>query len=305
MAIAYDFDGTLAPGNMQEHSFIPKLDMSKEDFWQEAKTLSQEQDMDEILSYMYLMIQKANSADVRITKKDFKKHGKSIDFFPGVTEWFPRLDNYARDREVKLEHYIISSGLREMIQGTRIASRFQYIFASGFAYDQNDVAKWPALAVNYTTKTQYIFRINKGIRNSYDNKEINKYVPDNERAIPFSHMAYIGDGETDVPCMKMVKQKGGCAIAVYNPQKRKSKLRGSPKEIALQLLKDKRADHALPTDYTEDSALDVLIKAFIDRIAASARMAKAGSARRLVGADPEEQESAPADMSPITSVSGA
>ena len=280
MAIAYDFDGTLAPGNMQEHSFIPNLQMSKQDFWNEVKKMAKDQDMDEILAYMFLMLQKANTNEVRIAKRDFKKHGKSIEFFPGVQEWFPRLDNYARDRDVKLEHYIISSGLREMVQGTRIASRFKYVFASGFAYDQNDVAKWPALAVNYTTKTQYLFRINKGILNSYDNQEINKYVPDDDRAIPFSNMAYIGDGETDVPCMKMIKYQGGCAIAVFNPGKRKSKLRRSPKEIAVELLQEKRADFALPTDYSEDGPLDVLMKALIDRVAASARMDQAKNARR-------------------------
>ena len=285
MAIAYDFDGTLAPGNMQEHSFIPDLQMSKQEFWTEVKKMAKDQDMDEILAYMFLMLQKANHAEVRITKKDFKKHGKGIDFFPGVQEWFPRLDNYARDREVKLEHYIISSGLREMVQGTRIANRFKYVFASGFAYDQNDVAKWPALAVNYTTKTQYLFRINKGILNSYDNHEINKYVPDEEREIPFANLAYIGDGETDVPCMKMLKHQGGCAVAVYNPNKRKSKLRRSPKEVAFQLLEERRADYALPTDYTEDSPLDVLMKSFIDRVAASARMGQARNARRTEGID--------------------
>lgn len=280
MAIAYDFDGTLAAGNMQEHSFIPDIQMSNQDFWRDVKRMAKEHDMDEILSYMFIMLQKACHAGVRITRKDFKKHGKSIEFFPGVQEWFPRLDNYARDRQVKLEHFIISSGLREMVNGSRISGRFKYVFASGFAYDQNDVANWPALAVNYTTKTQYLFRINKGILNSYDNYEINKYVPDEARAIPFCNMAYLGDGETDVPCMKMIKHQGGCAVAVYNPNKRKSKRRESPKEIALRLLKEKRADFALPADYTEDGPLDVLMKAFIDRVAASARMGQARSVKK-------------------------
>jgi len=280
MAIAYDFDGTLAPGNMQEHSFIPDLQMSAQEFWREAKKKAKEQDMDEILAYMSLMLEKANSAGVPITKKGFKKHGKSVNFFPGVQEWFPRLDNYARDREVKLEHYIISSGLREMVAGTQIGGRFKYIFASGFAYDQNDVARWPALAVNYTTKTQYLFRINKGILNSYDNEQINKFVPDEEREIPFSNIAYIGDGETDVPCMKMLKYQGGCSIAVYNPKKRRTRNRRSAKDIALELLEQKRADYALPTDYAEDGPLDLLMKAFIDRVAASARMGQTKRARR-------------------------
>jgi hypothetical protein len=280
MAIAYDFDGTLAPGNMQEHSFIPNVNLSKEDFWREVKKMAKDQDMDEILAYMFLMLQKANHAEVQITKKSFKKHGKSIEFFDGVKDWFPRLDNYARDRDVRLEHYIISSGLREMVEGTQIGSRFKYIFASGFAYDQNDVARWPALAVNYTTKTQYLFRINKGILNSYDNQQINKFVPDEEREIPFSNIAYIGDGETDVPCMKMLKYQGGCSIAVYNPKKRRTKNRPSAKDIAFELLEQKRADYELPTDYSEEGPLDLLMKAFIDRVAASARMGQTKRAKR-------------------------
>ena len=299
MAIAYDFDGTLAPGNMQEHSFIPDLNLSKQDFWREVKTMAKDQDMDEILAYMFLMIQKANSAGVQILRKSFRKHGKDIEFFDGVRDWFPRLDNYARDRDVKLEHYIISSGLREMVAGTPIASRFKYIFASGFAYDQNDVARWPALAVNYTTKTQYLFRINKGILNSFDNHQINKFVPDEEREIPFSNMAYIGDGETDVPCMKLLKHQGGCAIAVYNPKKRRSKNRPSAKDIASQLLDEKRADYALPTDYTEEGPLYLLMKAFIDRVAASGRMSLTKRTRRtdnVAAADDETEPDPPATL---------
>lgn len=280
MAIAYDFDGTLAPGNMQEHSFIPDLNVSKQDFWKSVKEKAKAQDMDEILAYMQLMLAQANQAGVQILKKSFKKHGKSIDFFPGVTDWFPRLDNYARDREVKLEHFIISSGLREMISGTPINNRFKYVFASGFAYDQNDVAVWPALAVNYTTKTQYLFRINKGIFNSYDNLQINKFIPDEKREIPFSNIAYIGDGETDVPCMKMLKYQGGCAIAVYDPNKRKTSRTRSAKQIAQQLLEEKRADFALPTDYNEGSPLDMLIKAFIDKTAAAGRMQESARVRQ-------------------------
>ncbi len=281
MAIAYDFDGTLAPGNMQEHSFIPDLHISKKEFWGEVKQMAKEQDMDEILAYMYLMIQRANAAREKITRKNFRKHGKSIEFFAGVSGWFPRLDKYAREHDVKLEHFIISSGLREMVEGTPIYKRFKYVFASGFAYDQNDVAIWPALAVNYTTKTQYLFRINKGILNSFDNQQINKYVPDEDREIPFTNMAYIGDGETDVPCMKMLKHQGGCAIAVYNPAKRGSKNRLSAKDTALQLLDEKRADYTLPTDYTDGGPLDLLMKAWIDKVAASGRMNLTKRTRRI------------------------
>ncbi len=280
MAIAYDFDGTLAPGNMQEHSFIPELKLSTKEFWDKAKQMARDHDMDEILAYMFQMLEGANTAKVKITRQNFRKHGKDIEFFEGVREWFPRLNKYARGQGVKLDHFIISSGLREMIEGTPIHSHFKYLFASGFAYDQNDVAFWPALAVNYTNKTQYLFRINKGILNSYDNQQINKFVPDEDREIPFSNMAYIGDGETDVPCMKMLKYQGGCSVAVFNPKRRGSKNRKSAKDTAFQLLAEKRAEYALPTDYRDGRPLDLLMKALIDKVAASGRMQLAKHTRR-------------------------
>jgi hypothetical protein len=150
MAIAYDFDGTLAPGNMQEHSFIPNLGITKEDFWKEVKAYAEEQDMDEILAYMHLMLRQAGYKHVPITKDSFRKHGRSIRFFPGLDDWFDRVNAYGRERDIRLEHYIISSGLREMIEGTSLNREFEYVFASGFAYDPNNVAIWPALAVNYS-----------------------------------------------------------------------------------------------------------------------------------------------------------
>jgi hypothetical protein len=167
---------------------------------------------------------------------------------------------------------VISSGLREMIKGTSIHREFDFVFASGFAYDSNGVAIWPALAVNYTTKTQYLFRINKGIFNSYDNARIYKFVDAKDRPVPFTNMVYLGDGETDVPSMKMLKYQNGYSVAVYNPAKRKTKFRKSAKEVALGLIKEERADYAAPADYTKDGHLDLLIKAIIDRTATSARL---------------------------------
>jgi len=162
IAIAYDFDGTLAPGNMQEHSFIPSLGINASAFWEGAKKLARENDMDEILAYMQLMLQKAAVKNLPIRKKDFEDHGRRITFFDGVESYFDRINKYALEKGITLEHYIISSGLREFVQGTKIAGHFKYIFASGFRYDSNEVATWPALAINYTNKTQFLFRINKG-----------------------------------------------------------------------------------------------------------------------------------------------
>ena len=274
IAIAYDFDGTLAPGNMQEHSFIPSLGINASTFWEGAKKLARENDMDEILAYMQLMLQKAAAEDLPVRKKNFEDYGKSINFFEGVESYFDRINKYALDKGIILEHYIISSGLREFVNGTKIARHFKYIFASGFRYDSNEVATWPALAINYTNKTQFLFRINKGIQNSYDNSEINKFTPAEKRPVPFSQMIYIGDGETDVPAMKMIKYQGGTAIAVYNPRQRTKKEKPSPKQICEDLINQKRADYLAPADYSEDSILDRLIKTVIDKIHAEIELKK-------------------------------
>ncbi len=259
IAIAYDFDGTLAPGNMQEHTFFPSMKLRAKDFWRHANQIAKENDMDEILAYMQLSLDEA---------RDFEHYGSGITFFEGVDTYFDRINAFAREKGVELEHYIISSGLREFISGTPIAKYFTNIYASGYRYDANGVAVWPALAINYTNKTQYLFRINKGINNSYDNTLINKYLPEEERPIPFPQMIYIGDGETDVPAMKMIKYQGGIAIAVYNAAVGPTKEKLSPKQSCENLIKQNRANYIAPADYTEGSDLDRVIKLVIEKIRA-------------------------------------
>ncbi|MBR4787468.1 MAG: haloacid dehalogenase-like hydrolase [Bacteroidales bacterium] len=268
MAIAYDFDGTLAPGNMQEYNFIPDLNMDKGEFWQEANELAKKHDMDEVLAYMHLMLIKAKEKNIPIREEAFMKYGEKITFFEGVESYFERINAYAASKNMHLEHFIISSGLREFVKGTAIAKHFKTIYASGFEYDENGVACWPALVVNYTNKTQYLFRINKGIYNSYDNTLINKSMPEDERAVPFSNFIYIGDGETDVPAMKMVNLYGGTTIAVYNPHSVATPHRPkSSKDICLDLIRQNRADYIAPTNYTEGGELDVMLKKIIDKTA--------------------------------------
>ncbi len=275
VAIAYDFDGTLAPGNMQEHDFIPDLNMGKAAFWQEANDEAQKHDMDEVLAYMYLMLKKAKEKNIPIKEENFIEYGHAITFFQGVETYFERINRYAEEKNLKAEHYIISSGLREFVSGTSIAKYFTNIFASGFMYDENGVAQWPALAVNYTNKTQFLFRINKGIHNSYDNTLINKIMPEEEKVVPFSNIIYIGDGETDVPAMKMVKLQGGTTIAVYNPDILKARPgRMTPREQCLDLIAHRRADYIAPANYTEGSELDTVIKKVIDKIASEHELAK-------------------------------
>jgi 2-hydroxy-3-keto-5-methylthiopentenyl-1-phosphate phosphatase len=266
LAIAYDFDGTLAPGNMQEHSFIPKLGIDNIEFWKKANAFSQKHDMDHILAYMQFMLQKAREKNIPITRNAFLDHGKSIVFFKGVESFFERINAYAKEKNTKIEHYIISSGLRDILKGTCIAPYFKNIFASGFVFNENDVAIWPAVAINYTNKTQYLFRINKGIQNTWDNSTINKFFPTDKRPMPFSQMIYIGDGLTDVPAMKMIKYQGGTAIAVYDPDEEIKKERKPAKLACEELIQQKRADYLAPADYTENSTLDKLIKTMINKV---------------------------------------
>jgi len=185
IAIAYDFDGTLAPGNMQQHSFIPKLGVDSSIFWKEVKGIAKENDMNEILAYMHLMLKKAQEKNIPITKKAFVDHGKGMPMFPGVVEYFKKINDYAKSKGLIIEHYIISSGLRDILKGTPIHKEFEMVFASAYKYDVNDVAEWPALAIDYTNKTQFLFRINKGIKNAWDNESINKFMPEEERPMPF------------------------------------------------------------------------------------------------------------------------
>lgn len=267
MAISYDFDGTLAPGNMQEYDFIPALNMLSKQFWTSVDSLAKKHEMDQILAYMHAMLEEARKAKVAVRKTDFKNFGAKIVLFPGVKDWFTRINAYAKSKGVRLEHFIISSGIREMVEGTPIYREFKKVYASGFMFDHNGVACWPALAVNYTTKTQYLFRINKGSLDVHDNSIINKYVPKDQRPVPFEHMVFVGDGETDIPCMRLVKDQGGHSIAVYNSGKHGAKKR------AEQLIADGRATLAAIADYQDGSAIDRAVKAIIDKVEAASRVA--------------------------------
>lgn len=266
MAIAYDFDGTLTPGNMQEYDFIPKLKLKSKEFWDATKELAKGQDADEILAYMQLMLQKANNAAVSVRRKDFENFGRGVELFDGVDTWFKRMNQYAKKKNVKINHFIISSGLKEMIQGSKISKEFEKIYASGFMYDHNGLAYWPALAVNYTTKTQYLFRINKGSLDIHDNSMINKFVPDSDRPVPFENMVFIGDGETDIPCMKLVKELGGHSIAVYTGNKKGAKIKAG------KLIDDNRASFVTKADYSEGSDMEEAMKLIIDKVAAQGQL---------------------------------
>ena len=262
MAICYDFDGTLSPRCMQEYGFIQELGMTTDDFWKKSNTRARCQNADQILSYMEQMRKESQKKGIPFCKESLQKYGNAVELFPGLDTWFKRINAYGRKKGLAVEHYIISSGLKEILEGTSIAKSFKAIFASSFCYDNKGNAVWPAQVVNYTNKTQFLFRINKGCLDISDVKKINKRIPENEKHIPFSRMIYIGDGETDVPCMLTLKSDGGHSIAVYQP-----KITESRKNAQL-LLDDKRADFAAPADYREGKTAEVYVKALIDKIVA-------------------------------------
>lgn len=260
VALIYDFDGTLSPGNMQEYSFIEELNMTPAQFWGKSTKLSKEQDASGILCYMKLMLEEAKHAGISVKRDSFVKFGKKVELFKGVQDWFSLINKAGKDIGLSIEHYINSSGLKEMIEGTPIAKEFKNIYACSFIYDKDGVATWPAVAVDYTTKTQFIFKINKGIKEVSDNKKINEYVPEEDRPIPFKRMIYFGDGETDIPCMKMVKANGGYSIAVYKPKD------SSKRKIAEKLILDDRVNFVCPADYRESQDIYKVVTTILEKM---------------------------------------
>lgn len=262
-AIVYDFDGTLAKGNLQENSFLPEIGMDKAEFWALVKEQAKEHDADNILVYMRLMLQKANEAELKVTRENLKKHGEEAPLFDGLSDgsWFNRLDDHVSNYDFDLEHYIVSSGTLEMILGCPIASYFKKIFASSFIFE-SDVAVWPGVAINYTSKTQFLFRINKGIDNVWDNEGVNAFMPDKTRPVPFERMIFIGDGDTDIPSMKMTTYQGGHAIAVYDSPRDDINVR----KIS-RLVSDSRVDFVAPADFSENGQLDIIVRGILGRIA--------------------------------------
>ena len=265
-ALMYDFDKTLCTKDMQEYGFLPALDVSPEQFWAEVTRLIDDQEMDNVLGYMYMMVEKAREKNVPVTREVFREMGREVEFFRGVTDWFDRIDAYGDSIGLDIEHYIVSSGIKEIIEGTPIAPYFKKIYACEFMYDGEGRIKWPKFAVNYTAKTQFLFRINKGVLtvDSRSADELNRVTPESERRIPFQNMVYIGDGLTDVPCMKLVKSHGGQSIAVYDP--------GNGKSVAKKLLEGSRVNFVTIADYREGGELDLTVKAILKKIQAVEEM---------------------------------
>ena len=262
VAICYDFDKTLSPDDMQAQGFIQKLGYEIGDFWKKSNSFAYNNDMDQNLAYMYTM--KTESAGkVLFTKTELARFGSEVALFDGVEGWFERIRKYGEERGVTVEHYIISSGLKEMIEGTSIAKKgaFKKIYATSFYCDENGVAVWPAQVVNYTNKTQFLFRITKGVLDVNDSA-VNEFFPESDLRVPFRNMIYLGDSDTDIPCMKLVNSQGGYSVGVFNPDE-KDELKAKNK--VYKMMRDNRISYFAPADYSEGSELDELVKLIIDK----------------------------------------
>ncbi|WP_274968690.1 HAD family hydrolase [Succinimonas amylolytica] len=258
-AIAYDFDGTLSPGNMQEYSFIPSLGYrNPRDFWEMTRKCPP--DTDQTLGYLFTMLKEARKCGIRVTRDYLRSCGRNIQLFPGVENWFERINEYGRQQNISISHYIISTGTREIIEGSSIARHFKKIFASSFIYDDSGTAVWPGTAINYTSKTQYLFRINKGVLDESNNELVNAFVPDEKRIIPFHYMLYIGDGATDIPCFRVLTSAGGSSVAVFD--ERSPEARAQVEKIACG---GNRVSLIFNADYRESGPVDLAVKAILDR----------------------------------------
>ena len=258
IGILYDFDKTLCTTDMQEYDFIKNLGMTSTEFWGEAAAITANHEVEKILAYMFVMIKKCKEKGIPLTQEYLRSCGANVELFNGVLTWFDRINEYGRSLGVEIEHYIISSGTYEIIEGTPIAKYFKRIYACRYMYDENGEAVWPALAINYTLKTQYIYRISKGTLDVTDDYNLNRQQDESLRRIAYHNMIYIGDGLTDIPCMKLVKERGGKSIAVYPADNR---------EHVKPLVEDERINYVCGADYSPDSPLEKIVKLIIEKMA--------------------------------------
>ncbi|HMM00425.1 MAG TPA: HAD family hydrolase [Bacilli bacterium] len=264
VGILYDFDKTLCTEDMQNYSFIPALGMTPPEFWGATTEFSAKTNVERILSYMYMMVKLAKEKNIKLTREYLNNLGREIKFFNGVTSWFRRINEFGANLGVQVEHYLVSSGTKEIIDGCAIAKEFKAIYGCEFYFDEDSGEPiWPKTAINYTAKTQYFFRISKGALDQSDDNKVNEKI--SNRRIPYRNIIYFGDGMTDIPIMILVKENGGNSIAVYQP--------GS-KEKVESLFEDGRVNYIAKADYSSGSDLDKVVKLIIQEIAVSSELAK-------------------------------
>lgn len=272
MAICYDFDKTLSVDDMQSYSFIQSLNMDINDFWKECSKFSKQTGADNILSYLFMALKKCKEVGIAPTKEFFKSCGKDIEYFDGISTWFDRINKFANENGVEIEHYIISSGMKEIIEGTTIAKHFKEIYACSYCYDENGNAFWPATDINYTSKTQFLYRVNKGILKPNDNS-VNNYMDYDDRRIPFENIIYIGDSETDIPSMKLLRNKKGFSISVYNDK--------NLPDYYKSLLHQNRVDYIARADYSKGSELESIVQEIIKTVYHKNRLKNINKKQRL------------------------
>ena len=274
IALLYDFDKTLCTTDMEDYAFIPALGYTPAEFWSKANTFGRDNRMDGLLAYMYTMIEECRAQSKRLDREFLVRCGHSMELFPGVREWFGRINDFGASLGVEVEHYVLSSGLKEIIEGSGIAHEFKQIYACEFYYGGGE-ACWPKLDVNFTNKTQFVYRINKGVLDVADDKTLNDSMPDDSKRIPFTNMIYVGDGLSDVPCMKMMRAYGGQAIAVYQATNRAG---------VEDLLAKGRVDFIFPADYRAGTDLDATVRNIIRKMTiADALTAENAQQLRRVG----------------------
>ena len=265
IALVYDFDGTLSPKPMQEYAFLPQLGIDPQEFWAECTRVSKAERADALITYMHLLYKKAKEKGVRIDRADLVAQGREVELYPGVERWFDAMHAYVKKHAasagITVKHYLVSSGLTEIIEGTKIYKNFANVFASEYWFDVYDLP-FPKRVISDTGKTQFLFRINKGIEDL--GESINAHMPEDQRPIPFSNMIYFGDGDTDVPSMALLKKNGGHAIAVHDPSENADK--------CVDLFKAGRCDFYAGADYSKGSDLFKRTCLLLDRIIADIRV---------------------------------
>ncbi len=257
VAIMYDFDNTLSTHDMQEYTFIPSLGQTPGEFWSHTDKLAHEYGMDHILAMLWAVAREAKKNGIELTREKLTEYGKDIQFHNGVEGWFDRINSYGDALGFEIRHYIISSGIKPMIEGCPIADKFYNIFAGDYVYGEDGTPVWPAMSINYTNKTQFLYRINKGVEDIAEDTRLNQHLPYDEKPIPFAHMVYIGDGSTDVPAMKIVRKNGGYAIGVAEDV-----------SIEHQLANEDRVDFFVHADYSEGSKMDEAMKVILNKMKA-------------------------------------
>jgi hypothetical protein len=264
IGIIYDYDQTLSPNYMQDEVLFPHFGINPGQFWKKSRELVDSEGYDGELAYLKCLLDYL--AMDRPTNAELRKLGANLKFYKGLPELFVELHNVLNDQHrlmgIKIEHYIVSSGMKALLDGSNLAPLVKRIFGCEFGEDKDGRITFPKRVISHTTKTQYIFRINKGMLEPTD--DVNDHMAPELRPIPFHNMIYVGDGPTDVPCFTLMKKYGGHALAVYNPdEQNRSSFR---KCYQLSALAD-RVKHIAPADYREGSHLRLLLEEMISEIA--------------------------------------